>query len=899
MAEIIDQARASALLATVHALHGSLANQLETGNTKLALDISGALLQHDPEDIVARNAIRRLSKRDNPAIESNERLPKALNKQPIERNSRGSSTEREVNVQHPDPKCRDSYFGRHALLAHTEAAIAAAMTGTGAALCVTGENGLGKSRFLAEVEAQGRSAGMQVASMSFSWSLTESASSAIGRFAESVLSLKGSLGASPDAITCLRAAKTKQAQCLSWKQVAPALMETISAASDEKPVLLHMDDCHCSPDVVEALITPLAVRADSTALFIVFTSRLELSEQLASAPVAVRRLPGLSNAEARALASSLAEAKSLTLTSDTLHLLSSASAGSPARITRLVSALARAVVEQDFIAYARRELADRLSELPERLLGVMQVIAAFGREAPQHLVSVATGIPTADLLSLTSELGNRGLLSTEPHGLSLSHEFVTESCLDMLGEAATKPLLLHVARVVLNDAVSTGSAHQRLWAADRFLRAGRPDMALPIVARELETTLREDIEATCTRLSALTAQVLETSHAKHRLVSLALQKATQCWNTSTIDGLLASRGVISQGIAPDAQDAVVALRAYCDSRRRLHAGEREAEDLFAKSLSAACSNDVSLDHRAHAAFQSVVMADLLSSPSALRAANSATESLPVAAPEIAALRLSASVVFLTRTGQFDLALDCARRLISAADSTDDLTLSLRAKRYLGRCLWYSGASFSETYRALVDAAECARGAGMTTHHLNVLNELAGLCLHAGATSHLDAILPAAYSTCVESRDESGRAMLAEIWTVASAALSDRIARPPIDLVPQNWREAMRNGWIRNRAHTLACYAFERSAKNRRMSHAVTEQIESDLTLMAPHGDSDVVAAGLVLASRSTSGATKAETHLRRYMSCRVDRTPIHFVLVFAAKCIGMDLITPFTDRSPS
>lgn len=339
--------------------------------------------------------------------------------------------------------------GRRAEIAALAAALDRARASTPAAVLLSGEAGVGKSRLVAEAVARARAAGFAV----LSGRCLDTAESALPYlpFTEVV----GTIAAVyPDLATehtalrhLLPGAPTRGApggsdRDMGQLQVFDAVLSVLDALTASTPVLLILEDLHWADRSSRDLLVFLLSRLGAQRLMVLATYRSDdlhrrhplravLSELVRLPAVERVELGPLGEADALALVRLLADG---TLSAPLLHSVARRSEGNAFFAEELVSAAS------DGLPHSLMEvLLSRVEQLPAEAQRLLRVAAVAGRQVRHDQLAAVAGLSVDELEQALREAVNHHVLVAEPDGPSGSDGYVFRHAL--LREAIHHDLL--------------------------------------------------------------------------------------------------------------------------------------------------------------------------------------------------------------------------------------------------------------------------------------------------------------------------------------------------------------------------------------------------------------------------------------------------------------------------
>lgn len=391
----------------------------------------------------------------------------------------------------------------------------AAIAGTGRALFLVGESGIGKTRLTVGATELGYAAGMR---------LLRGRASAIGPIVpfrpltEALLSLlRSGIEIDVDALGPYRPVLARLVPDLAPTRgtrgdtslviLAEAVLRFVALAGRHHGCLLVLDDLQDADAETLAIVEYLVDNVEQAPVLLLCAIRDEPSAALQLARAAGRRggrvlqLNRLSLAATRQLAGACLGVDAAEVPDRMTELLWAGSGGNPLHIEELVADIAEdGFVGEDVAGETSARppttftlnLAKRFERLDEHGMALLSAAAVFGHRFPLAVVQAVTGLDYRDLLRrLHGEVAGQLVTPDDetPDWYAFRHQSVAEAVLDLLDSDQRTDLALRLADAVeaahpdlpgmwcQTCAVLRQAAGQTATAGRLFARAGRRALA--------------------------------------------------------------------------------------------------------------------------------------------------------------------------------------------------------------------------------------------------------------------------------------------------------------------------------------------------------------------------------------------------------------------------------------
>ncbi|MGI5346717.1 BTAD domain-containing putative transcriptional regulator [Streptomyces sp. CA-250714] len=360
----------------------------------------------------------------------------------------------------------DGLIARDAELALAEERLAAARSGSGGALLVTGEAGIGKTRYAGEVAERAAARGFAVArggcvdgTAPAFWPWVQVLRSAVDEAAGGLLT-DGESATDPDAALYER-----------YERVVSAL------TAREGPLLITLDDLQWADVSSLQLLSHVAEAVARQPVLVLATLRPEPGDHpgpLRDTLGALARLEGASRVELKPFTATdvAAYLRARGVGENVSQALLRRTGGNPfylGEVLRLRES--EGDVENALPASVRDVIERRVARLPEETARLLRAAAVAGAEADADLLSAVTDLPVEDVLDALEPAVATGLLTEPPDGpdYRFGHALVREALYTGLSRRDRARLHLHIGQVLepMLPAAESATLAQHFAAAAR------------------------------------------------------------------------------------------------------------------------------------------------------------------------------------------------------------------------------------------------------------------------------------------------------------------------------------------------------------------------------------------------------------------------------------------------
>jgi DNA-binding SARP family transcriptional activator len=269
-----------------------------------------------------------------------------------------------------------------------------------------------------------------------------------------------------------------------------ALIELISAVTDERRIAVFLDDCQWADESSRSMLRAMIERATDHRLLLVTSARPHSAATIASPDTLTIPLPPLTDVQVRALLSSIATLPSEGWVEWFHAELLRVTGGSPLIVLETLQLLVERGVLQTVAGrwvarssdqvlaslHAGGALTMRVATLPAAHLETLALLAVAGSPLPQRVLERAC--PSVDSLDdIMEQLEHRGLVVHSTPGWQVAHDEIGFAALEALGHGE-----LYEVHVRIGVALSRESDEE-----DATLRRAASHLAMGNAIEELRT----------------------------------------------------------------------------------------------------------------------------------------------------------------------------------------------------------------------------------------------------------------------------------------------------------------------------------------------------------------------------------------------------------------------------
>lgn len=384
------------------------------------------------------------------------------------------------------------FVGREQELASLTMFMREARWNEGHTALVHGPPGIGKSRLITQLAKVAQMDGF--AELFIDCRETEKTRplAALTGALNQLLASHGILGALPEHLALVRSLASEQSEGSiqvrplprTARSVRDAITDVLVAASDEKPVLLIVEDAHWMDNESWDVIAHISTRIDSQRVFLAITSR----ERAIPAHVSNRisqhlkfvALPALSAGECSALAHAISTDYAASMGEHTEDWIVRASEGNPLALRLLINHWLENG-ETGVPPTLLRLVEGRIDRLHPHALRVMQTICLLNRMASVERVRRVLELPAHELMTAFEELEEHECLSRSEARLVAAHELLSRACLGRLQGLVRSTLHGSIGAVLSGEYLRTPSNELLIEMLHHKAASGNHDDAVTAV----------------------------------------------------------------------------------------------------------------------------------------------------------------------------------------------------------------------------------------------------------------------------------------------------------------------------------------------------------------------------------------------------------------------------------
>jgi DNA-binding SARP family transcriptional activator len=608
------------------------------------------------------------------------------------------------------------------------------------AVMLVGPPGIGKSAIAKAFGAQVEMRGWRMLEARLQPSDVMRPMSLFVELLPALLKAEGAIGASPESIQLINqllkhdesdeamAERVREGPAFPAR-LGAAILDLVTAVSDEGPLVLLLDDLHWTdPHSLRALARLSESTADKSVFFVLGT-RTEgqfgsVREALSPERVSLRIVPPLSAAAITELLTALAPEATRESTAETLNSALTLTGGNPLFVRGLAAHWNASGITEGLPADLRQLMRSRVAKLSPQSLRVLHSCAMLGRYATVARLTRMLESGTSELLACIEELDELGVLGLidEPGSLAL-HDLWAEELLAGL-RAPTRALLhLRCGEVLEGEADESRTSAIVLDAARHLIAAGAPERAAGFLEGAIRSQLANGFTdvAVSTACQAFEAAAGVTNQSRLKALYLEALRASGDWSRILeVCGPLADSIVsgMNREESRTYEESLV-IEAIWRTGTAPSAGVRAALE---------CAEDATSgrEHRAAACLLAAQAAANLFDLPALARVRDALDSLHVDSDSESSTMLAAQVILESEVGSLARAVETSTRLIELErrrKSVLGLSLALRFSSYPVRIVgqWQRG------FDACVEAYELS-SRHQLTEEAGKAADMAATCL---------------------------------------------------------------------------------------------------------------------------------------------------------------------------
>jgi hypothetical protein len=310
-----------------------------------------------------------------------------------------------------------------------------------------------------------------------------------------LLAQPGALGCAPESLAVLRQIATTDTTTagdaagvtrdpVSMAGIRRAVIDLVSAISEEKPLIWVVEDVHWVDDRTWELLCDLMDRISGMRMVLLLTSRephaRPVRPQRMPPALALRRLPPLTREQSALLSRAIGQDLSATITDEISDWLVRASEGIPLFLRSLVNHWIATGDAGGVPPTLHGVIDQRLSQLGSDALRVIQTGTLLGRWATVPRVVRVLELRANEMLQYIEQIESLGAFAADGGNLLAAHELVARAAHARLSRFALETLHRRAGEVLLAEAQEARTPELLLSALEHIAACG--DM--PWLARE-------------------------------------------------------------------------------------------------------------------------------------------------------------------------------------------------------------------------------------------------------------------------------------------------------------------------------------------------------------------------------------------------------------------------------
>lgn len=450
------------------------------------------------------------------------------------------------------------FVGREQELAELTMSMRRARWHDGSAVLLHGPAGIGKTRLVTELAKVAQIEGYREICIECRETDLQRPLSVFLEALPELLSSPGALGCSPESMAVLKRLVgerdgeltiTPSTECSSTddlrqsngtlrleetlrnvrtQSIRHAIVDIVGAVSEERPLLISIEDSHWMDSDSWDGIADLIQRILSMRVFLVITSRsrqiLAQRPNRIPANLGIRAIPALSSLASLKLARAIGEDYAATMDAGTERWIIDACEGSPLALRALVNHWIETGDAGGIPPTLQALLEHRIDRLHPHALRAMQTVCVLGKLASVDRVGRVLELPTHELINALEQLQEAGCLSRAQAAMVVTHELIGRAATERLQGLAKATIHLAIARSLEEEFRSSPEAPLIIDALYHYasagseercaslaiahtrdlIQAGRPKALLTLLESLdislADAELRDHVEKLCARL---------------------------------------------------------------------------------------------------------------------------------------------------------------------------------------------------------------------------------------------------------------------------------------------------------------------------------------------------------------------------------------------------------------
>ena len=494
--------------------------------------------------------------------------------------------------------------------------------------------------------------------------------------------MRGSIGSDPDTLAFLDALTTHRPERSKRSHAAMvsdpvhsrldiALADIIDAVSDERTVVLVIEDCQWIDAASGAILERLVSKLSNQRLLLLLTSRIIDTGRMIESIVAgkVLTLPALNDASSADIVHTIARQRGKSVSDHYLEWCTRVAEGNPFFLHELASHWVETGDEHSAPPSLTAVLRQRLSRLSSNALQLLQTCSLLENHSTVDNIEAVLGLAPHELLRCINELAGAGMvsvvtgdgMSVETDRLNSRHDLLSDTALMQLAAPARAYLHRRAATVLESRIDHTGDA-STLWScAKHWQLAGDITHAFRLTYSCACHLLEAELPAEAADAFGKASEYCATDG---ELLSVLEGQATACYQSSQwvrVMDIVATARAIKDRLFPE--------KGYHDDLeimlRRAEWQTMNWDHILSHSLECLGSHEATTSHRIEAGVMALKLLTLRGDAATGSLVFTQIRQLAEESPDVGVeLTLQAKMIFNTWWGSVDEAVASAIQLVS-------------------------------------------------------------------------------------------------------------------------------------------------------------------------------------------------------------------------------------------
>ncbi|HKV52933.1 MAG TPA: AAA family ATPase [Gemmatimonadaceae bacterium] len=683
----------------------------------------------------------------------------------------------ESNSSDPDDGRDTSQVGREHEMHDIKRVLQGLFAARGETCLVCGEEGIGKSRFAAEIARVAQLDGIKVVRVESQAHDADRPLAGIIEVVRRVRAMRGAIAVAESSKRTIDAILLAATDAVGdteqfHTRVRSALIDLVDAVSHEQPVVLIIEDAQWLDGASWACVRALSRWAlKHRALTILTSKHADIASQFDCTDAVrprVMRLQPLDETSSRSLVQHVIAGSSRDGNESFTEWCVARGGGNPYVLTEL--ALRAEGDTEPFRAPAALEriASERLGTLRDVPLRILQAVAVLERSSTTCHVEELLGITRLGLLDGLDALGIAGMIGMERDRIVLRHRLTAEVALDRLSRPARQLLHRRAAELLERDRSTDDSGDLAGACAEHWQYAGEHIRAIELLTGAATRLTGRGMPIEAARLYERAAQIATSPPDKVHHLTARAHALFLGANWEPFVHVATELESLQRHASPPAERHDDTELELSLAKWRLGVDRRE---LLADATRCAAAAGASTTHRLAAAAWALMLADNLCDDRAATAVMRASTSALSASDPNEAAAACLRMVYHTAFGNPQSGLEAAYRLLdsqlAAPDGGDKAKFLSHASAALRLC----GAPIVEARQAAASALEISQRLGLAAYAAPAANQITLAYLAEGDTATAGGWFDKALWLMQHSADTVGRSTI--LSNGAEIALRER------------------------------------------------------------------------------------------------------------------------------